>query len=289
MTRPKTFVIIVNYNSRKFIQPCLESLKKQSFRDFRLVVVDNASSDDSLKIIKQLTSSRVKGLDNSLINNSLIKNKSNVGFPAAANQGIKYALKNGAEYIILLGFDTRPDKNWLRELVNQAKKLTKAGIVQSKILLFPSGQVQSLGNRISWLGFGYPSAQPQKNLDYASGTSMLIKKEVFEKIGFLDEKLMFMEDLDFGWRARRAGFEIRFADNSVVGHQYEFLRYSQKYYYLERARKLVLLKNLGWGKLLLRLPLLAAAEIAIWGHSFLKGWFKDKIRAEIYFWQNLRP
>lgn len=228
MARPKTFVIIVNYNSAKFIQPCLESLKKQSFRDFRLIVVDNASNDGSLDLMKA---------------DKIIKNCQNAGFPVAANQGIKYALKNGADYVILLGFDTRPEKNWLKELVNQAKKLTKAGILQSKILFYPSGKIQSLGNRINLLGFGYPSTRPQKNLDYASGTSMLIKKEVFEKIGVLDEKLMFMEDLDFGQRARRAGFEIRLATGSVVAHHYQFFRYSKKLYFWLKSYCRYLWKN----------------------------------------------
>lgn len=228
MARPKIFIVIVNYNSRQFIQPCLASLKKQSFGDFKLVVVDNASSDGSLDLVKA---------------DKIIQNRQNIGFPAAANQGIKYALKNNADDIILLGFDTRPDKNWLRGLVDQAKKLTKAGIIQSKILFYPSGKIQSLGNRISWLGFGYPSAQPQKNLDYASGTSMLIKKEVFQKIGFLDEKLMFMEDLDFGRRAKRAGFEIRLATDSIVAHHYQFFRYPKKLYFWFKSYCRYLWKN----------------------------------------------
>lgn len=227
MGLPKTFVTIVNYNSQKFIRPCLEALRKQSLKNFKLIVVDNASTDDSLQLVNSLTRNW------KII--KLIKNKSNLGFPAAANQGIKFALENGADYLVLLGFDTRPDKNWLKELVNQAEKLTKAGIIQSKILFYPSGKVQSVGNRINWLGIGYPSAQPQKNLDYASGTAMLVKKEVFEKSGFFDEDLMFMEDLDFGRRARQAGFEIRLAANSVVGHHYQFFRYPKKLYFWFKA------------------------------------------------------
>lgn len=228
MAGPKIFIVIVNYNSRRFIRSCLASLKRQSFKNFKLVVVDNNSSDGSLGLIKA---------------DKIIKNRQNTGFPAGANQGIKYALKNHANYIILLGFDTRPDKNWLRELVNQANKLTGAGIIQSKILFYHSGKIQSLGNRINWLGFGYPSAQPQKNLDYASGTSMLIKKEVLEKIGFLDEKLMFMEDLDFGRRARQAGFEIRLAPGSIVAHHYQFFRYPKKLYFWLKSYCRYLWKN----------------------------------------------
>jgi len=272
---PSVFVIIVNYNSQSFIRPCLQSLKKQTFKNFKLLVVDNASTDRSLEKI-----SRYKDI-------KIFKNKQNLGFPAAANQGIKYALKNKADYIVLVGFDTIADKNWLAQLVKTAQA-TSAGIIQSKILFYPSGKIQSLGNKITFLGFGFPSPRPQKEIDYASGTAMLIKKEVFKKIGFFDERLMFMEDLDFGWRARRAGFKIALAPNSKIYHRYQFLRYKKKYYYLERSRKLVLLKNQKPTTLFFLLPVFLLAEIAIFGYALFTGWFFDKIRAEIYFWKNLR-
>lgn len=233
MARPKIFIVIVNYNSAKFLPACLNSLKNQTEQNFKLVVVDNASTDKSWQVVAKFFPTA-----------KLILNHSNSGFPAGANQGIKYALKNGADLVILLGFDTQPDKNWLKELIKSADEFSRAGIIQSKILLYPSGQVQSLGNRISWLGFGYPSAQPQKNLDYASGTSMLVKKEVFGKIGFLDERLMFMEDLDFGRRARRAGFEIRLATGSIVAHHYQFFRYPKKLYFWLKSYCRYLWKNL---------------------------------------------
>jgi len=300
---PSVFVIIVNYNSEKFIRPCLQSLKKQTFKNFKLVVVDNASTDGSLESIKQLVNYelRVKDKKNnpqSATRNrvivKLIRNKQNLGFPAAANQGIKYALKNKADYVVLVGFDTIADKNWLAQLVKTAQT-TSAGIIQSKILFYPSGpqvggqeKIQSLGNKITFLGFGFPSPKPQKEIDYASGTAMLIKKEVFEKIGFFDERLMFMEDLDFGWRARKAGFKIALAPNSKIYHRYQFLRYKKKYYYLERSRKLVLLKNQKPAILFFLFPVFFLAEIAIFGYALLTGWFFDKIRAEIYFWKNLR-
>lgn len=229
MAGPKVFVIIVNYNSQKFIRPCLAGLKKQSFKGFKLVVVDNASTDSSLALIRA---------------DKVIRNRQNVGFPAAVNQGLKYGLNNGGDYFVLLGFDTRPDRNWLRELADQAKKLTEAGIIQSKILFYPSGQVQSVGNRINWLGMGYPSAKPQKNLDYASGTAMLIKKEVLAKIGYFDEDLMFMEDLDFGKRAREAGFKTKLAPDSLIYHHYQFFRYPKKLYFWFKAYCRYLWKNL---------------------------------------------
>jgi len=277
MIKNKVFIVLVNYNSQAFIKPCLESLKKQSFKAFSLIVVDNNSVDTSLKLIKK-SFPQVK----------LILNKKNLGFPAAVNQGVRWALKRGAEKIIFLGFDTRTEKDWLKNLIKASQEFSQAGIVQSKILLYPSKKIQSLGNRIHFLGFGYPSAKLQKKLDYASGTAMLVKKEVFKRIGFFDERLMFMEDLDFGWRARRVGFEIRLAPQSVVHHQYEFQRYTQKFYFLERARKLVLLKNLSLGGFFLRLPLLLMVEVAVFGYSIATGWFKDKLKAEYYFWQNLK-
>jgi GT2 family glycosyltransferase len=196
-----------------------------------------------------------------------------------------------------LGFDTRPAKNWLAELVRAAGEFPQTAIFQSKILLWPQGEkINSLGNRIHFLGFGFcshcgekdrPEFNQPKEIAYASGTATLIKKEALAKIGLLDEKLMFMEDLDFGWRARLAGFQIRLVPLSRVYHHYEFGRYSQKYYFLERARFLVLLKNYQGKTLLLLAPALFLTEIAVLFYALLTGWLPDKIRALIYVGQNL--
>lgn len=271
------FAVIVNYNSLPFFPICLLALKKQTLKDFRLLVVDNASEDGSSAIVDQLFPEA-----------KLVLNQKNREFPTAANQGIKYALKNGAQYVILLGFDTQPEKRWLVELLKTAKKNPQAGICQSKIFLHPEKKkIQSLGNEIHYLGFGFCSHSHKKEITYASGTAMLIKKAVFEKIGFFNEKMMFYEDLDFCWRAQLAGFKIILSPQSRIYHHYEFARYKKKYYYLERSRLLVLLKNYQIKTLLLISPALIFAEIAIFSYALFSGWFFDKIRAIIFVIKNL--
>ena len=273
MTRPTVFVILVNYNSGHFLKNCLEALEDQTYKNFQTVIIDNASTDQSMQKAKA---------------DKIIKNRANLGFPAAVNQGVRHALKNGTEDIVLLGCDTQVEKTWLEELIKTAQRFPQAGIIQSKIIYYPSGKIQSLGNKIHLLGFGYTCPQVQKKIDYASGTAMLIKKAVFGKIGLFDERIMFLEDLDFGWRARRAGFVIKLAPKSIVYHHYNFSRYQKKFYYIERGRKLVLLKNLSFSQFLLRLPVLLLAEPVIFACALFSGWFFDKIRAEVYFWKNLK-
>ena len=104
----------------------------------------------------------------------------------------------------------------------------------------------------------------------ASGCCMLVKRPVFDKVGFFDENMfMYYEDSDFSWRARLMGFKIGLVPNSIVYHKYTFSKNKNKFYYLERNRLIFLFKNYSLKSLLLISPALILNEIGTFFY-FLK-------------------
>jgi len=197
----KVFVIIPIFNNQKDIIPCLESLIK-AYPKINIIVIDNASTDNSLKSILSLKYERLQ----------IIRNEKNLGFAKAANKGIKLALKQNAEAVLLLNPDTLPSRGFLEPL------LTNPAEIVGPILKFKRNNqwIYDFGGKINfWLGRTSHNEYPKymvKNIkapDYLSGCCLLIKRKVFEKIGFLDERyFLFFEDADFCLKAKKAGFKI---------------------------------------------------------------------------------
>lgn len=275
----KVAIIILLYNGRQYLEDLLLSLKKQDYpqESCRIFLVDNASTDDSLEYIKinfpQFT---------------IIKNERNEGFPKGNNIGIKYALREKFDYLVLLNQDTVVDKNWLKELVRVAEKDKKIGSAQPLILFWnDKNKINSSGNKIHFLGFGYCDnfnqerevAKDISEIGYASGAAVLLRVNVLEEIGLLNENLFYTEDLDLGWRIRLAGYKIFNAPKSIVYHKFSFNRNKNKYYFLEFGRIFTLLKNYQLFTLLLISPALIFYEIGMVIYSFLKGWGNLKLRS----------
>lgn len=229
--KPTVDVIIVNYNAGNYLKTCLDSLKSCSKRNFRLhvTVVDNKSSDDSIELIRGGKFSWL----------SIVKNSENVGFAAGCNIGIR---KSKGSYILLLNPDTKVSKDTIAKMVDFLKVHPKAGIVTAKLVL-SDGKIDPASHRgfpTPWASFTYflgleklfpdnPKfsqyhlwSRPLNKvheIDSPSGAFMLIKKEVIIKIGLLDEDFfMYAEDIDFSYRAKKAGFQIFYNPSSLVVH-----------------------------------------------------------------------
>lgn len=232
----KIFISILNFNGKKNTIECLKSIsnvKKTNF-ELRIIVVDNASSEDFFLDKDFKTDMSIK----------LIKNDVNLGFSGGHNVGIQHALENGADYIMILNNDTYVDCNFLTELLKIAEKDTDIGILVPKIYFAPGFEFhkdrykkEELG-RIIWYAGG---AMDWKNVighhrgvdevdrgqfdrveetELATGCCMMVKKEVFEKIGLLDDKyFLYYEDSDLNMRAKKAGFEIVYVPNAIIWHK----------------------------------------------------------------------
>ena len=222
----KLFVIVLNFNNGKDIITCLQFLIKSCPR-VNTIVVDNGSTDGSMeKILKQVQD------DNR--NLKIIENKRNLGFAKGMNKGIRFALKKGAERVLLLNPDTEVNKGFLEPL------LTNGADVVGPIIKFKrKGQwVYDFGGKVNWwLGRSYhledfhlggvmaslrsACHHPRcMSIDYVSGACMLIRRKVFEKIGFLDERyFLFFEDADFCLRAQKTGFKVALEPKSMILHK----------------------------------------------------------------------
>ena len=207
----KFFVIIANFNNKKDIVLCIKSLIK-AYSKINIIVVDNASIDCSLLGIESLKYRNLK----------IIRNRKNLGFAKGVNKGIKFALKQGAQSVLLLNPDTIVDQGFLEPLLNNQAEIS------GPIIKFQrNGKwVYDFGGKINfWLGRAshYESLSSKSNFgqpDYLSGCCLLIKREVFEKIDLLDEKyFLFFEDSDFCLRAKKAGSKIALESKSMILHK----------------------------------------------------------------------
>jgi GT2 family glycosyltransferase len=217
---PKVFIITLNWNSYIETKDCLKSLKKVTYPNFQVVVVDNASKDDSFQNLKK-----------EFPPYHFLQSKENLGFTGGNNLGIRYALKNKADYVLLLNNDTIVDSNFLGPLVSAAEKDKKVGLVGGKIYYFEEkDKIWSFGGKINWIkgianSYGYKKIVREdfskpKELDFISGCLSLIKASVFDTVGYLDEDYFFhTEDVDFCLRLKKHGFKLIFQPESIIYHK----------------------------------------------------------------------
>ncbi len=199
-------ILVVNYNGERTIQQCIESLKNQNFPkdQYEIIVIDNNSTDKSYNLVPR--------------DIKLIKSNTNLGFAKANNLVLKVAK---GEYIALLNNDAIADKNWLKELHKEIQK-ENIGAVCNRV---------NYGNtNLPWFSGAkiYPINLVKHNYlknkrgysDYPCGCSMLIKREVIEKLGYLfDEKFfMYGEDNDLGLRLKKAGYKTLYIPTPITEH-----------------------------------------------------------------------
>ncbi len=276
-----TVIIILTYNSRGDIGPCLNSVLSQSYKqDYDVVVVDNNSDDDTVKFVKEKYPS-IK----------LIANKKNTGYAGGNNIGLNYALEKDYQNYILLNPDMIVDIDWLKYLIAVADSREDAGIIQSKVLFFHEKfRINTIGNPIHYLAFSWSGGYKKLSSAYqeiidiplASGSCLLVKKEVLKQIGVLDEKLfMYHEDVDFSLRAKLAGYNIILAPDSKAFHNYSFSFGTRKFYFCERNRLFVFFSYYSLFSIILFFPFFLLTEILMIIYAFFTGWGKYKLKAYV--------
>ncbi|KKR34313.1 MAG: putative glycosyltransferase [Candidatus Gottesmanbacteria bacterium GW2011_GWC2_39_8] len=230
----KISIVILNYNGLADTIDCLSSLKKIKQAGFvtEIIVVDNGSKE-KIKVIKIRFPETV-----------LIESHENLGFAGGNNLGIKKALESKADYVMLLNNDTTVDPLIILKLIEFSERNKDIGIVSPKIYFYPGQEYhkdrykEEEKGKVIWYGGGkidwnnlYASHldvdkvddfknQTPAETDFATGCCMLIKKEVFSKIGLLDDKyFLYFEDTDFSLRAKKAGIKVFFYPEGLVWHK----------------------------------------------------------------------
>ena len=220
MSGPRISIIVVNWNLPQETLACVHSLSKSSYRNFEVVLVDNASSDNSVGWFNKELSQAV-----------LLTSPVNLGYAGGNNIGIRYALQHQADYILLLNNDTEVHSNLLEKMLWAAQKEPGVGILGPAVYYFDDpNRIWGLGSRHKWwspIPIDVGRNQVNKGrfkefleVDYVTGCAMWIKATVFFQIGFLDESFfMYYEDAEFCHRARRAGNRIGVVPGATVFHK----------------------------------------------------------------------
>jgi len=289
----KVGIILINYKdyAEKFMDECWSGLMRQTYPKelTKIYIVDNAATDETHIFL------------NSNYSSATIVTRPDGNYAAGNNAGIEQAKNDGCEYFVIVNMDVAFESDWLSELVKALESNLQIGIAQSKVLLYEKDElgnslVNSLGNSFHYLGFGFTDGYQKKDKSeaqnvteikgYASGCSLIIKREVLDKIGAYDEEYyMYHDDLEFSWRAKLAGYKIVLANRSVIHHKYEFNRSVRMLYYMERNRFLAIFTYYRFRTLIVIFPALVFLEGGMWLYAGMRGWLKTKTRVAGYFLQ----
>ena len=253
---PSVAVVILNYNTKYFLEKFLKSVVNSSYSNFQVYVADNASTDDSVKfIIDQYP--QIK----------LIVLEKNYGFTGGYNRALKQI---NSDYYILLNSDVEVKSDWIEPLVELAEKTPNIGAIQPKILDYKNPTkfeyAGACGGFIDKYGFPFCRGRifesleedfnqydDEKEIFWATGASMFVKADLYHQLGGLDEDFFaHMEEIDFCWRLHQHGYKVMVCPKSVVYHVGGgTLQKSnpKKTYYNFRNGLILLIKNLPSNKL----------------------------------------
>ena len=194
------------------MEECMAALKAQTYRNFKILVVDNGSTDGSVDWLKE------RQIETIFL-------KENTGFSGAVNVGIRAA---DTPYVILLNNDTRADEYFVAELVRALEQSPRIFSVSSKMIQMYAPQLMDdAGDMYSVLGWAYQSGVGQDIRRYrksrrvfsACAGAAIYRREIFEEIGYFDEMhFAYLEDIDVGYRARIAGYDNIYCPAAVVWH-----------------------------------------------------------------------
>ncbi len=212
-------IVIVNWNGLTDTEACLESLARHGAGKGHAVetlVVDNGSRDGSTEAFAKRA-----GI-------VFLPQEENLGFAAAANIGAREALARGAEAVLFLNNDARADRNFLEPLAAEIANDPAVGIAGPKVeWIHPAGAVWyeggwtdlALGRSHHRMPDGVPRDEPC-DVGFVTGCAMLVRREVLEQVGFLDEGyFMYCEDNDFCLRATAGGWRLRYVPRARVFHK----------------------------------------------------------------------
>lgn len=263
-------VVIPHYNGKKILFDCLESLFKNTFKDFKVLLIDNGSTDGSQAMVRA-----------AFPQVELIQNEENKGYAGACNQGIELA---DTEYVLLLNNDTVAPTNFLEELVKALENDRSAAMVQPKILSIQDHQFfdysGGAGGEMDILGYPFARGRIFDTVEkdkgqydrltnqvfWTSGCALLLRKSVIEKIGALDEDFFaHQEEIDLNWRAQLLGYRNLVALKTYIYHYsgYTLRKDNQRKMYLNHRNNIIMMiKNYSLAMLLLVLPLRILFEMA---------------------------
>jgi len=217
----KVSVIVLTWNHKEELDMCLNSLKKQSYKNFEVIVVDNGSTDGCQELVRK----KYKGF-------KLIENHKNLGFAEGNNVGIREAK---GEYIVVLNNDIEADKDWLKEYVKEAEKHPETGSFTCKLLFYDRPDViNSIGHKIFWDGTCVDEGFDEKDKGQygkvrevfgAPGGISFYRREALEEVKegkdyYDSDFFLYSEDLDLGFRLQWRGWKCLYVPKAKLYHKH---------------------------------------------------------------------
>jgi GT2 family glycosyltransferase len=247
---PRVSIITINYNQVKVTCELLDSLRKLTYPDVEVIVVDNFSAEDPTAIITSQYP-EVK----------YIRSDKNLGFAGGNNLGIKAST---GKYLFFLNNDTEADPGFLEPLVNLFETNPKAGVASSKILYHNSGEtIQYAGStcinpftgrnkRVGFMEKDRGQHDTQKETDLAHGAAMMVPRAVIDNVGMMPEFFfLYYEEVDWCESIKRAGYKVFYVPASKVYHKESMSvgkKSTLKTYYMTRNRLLFMRRNTSGAK-----------------------------------------
>ncbi len=281
----RTAIIVVTYNSERFLDDLFSSLDAHTaWSTTRLLVVDNASSDG--------TRARLERQAATAPHLELLPQSANLGFTGGNNVGLARAHALGARYALLLNPDTVVTDGWLARLEHVLDERPEVGAAQPLLMLHDqAGLVNTAGNAIHFCGFGFCDNFKKhvdelgldgtpRSVPYATGAALMLRLSALDRVGDFDDLLfLYHEDCDLQIRLRQAGYECVVVPTARVFHKYEATFSPAKYRWLERNRWMVLIKDWPMDVLVAAAPVLAGVQAAVTLFAWRAGWFDELLRA----------
>jgi len=212
----KIAVIIINWKKYALTLNCIDSVLNSSYKNFKIILIDNESQNSFPEKVNK--SEKIQ----------IIRNENNEGFSRANNQGIKYSIKNGFDYVLLLNNDTLIKNDLIDCLIQQSSTLNQK-IIQPLILNYDGTKIWNAGGKINNFfgtfetlkkGESFKNFKSDNNLtEWFTGCCVLIKLEVFNHVGYFDERFFaYYEDVDYSIRLKKMGYSIDLMTNSYLQH-----------------------------------------------------------------------
>lgn len=253
---PIVYIIILNWNNAKDTIECLRSIENTVYDNKKIIIVDNFSKDDSITKIKEWSAQ--SPLRNAI---EFILLPDNLGFTGGNNAGMEHAIRNRADYVLLLNNDTLVTENFLTDLVSTAQKHPQAGVIGCKIYHHPqTDKIWYSGGRLDFVrGYGCHQKDDFKGerpTDFVTGCLMMMPREVLETVGTFDNTyFLIAEDSDLSWRIKKAGYTLIVNCATFIYHKVSATaggHYSAvTQYYFHRNRMIFMMSLLNiWQKVL---------------------------------------
>jgi hypothetical protein len=270
---PSVTIVILNWNNAPDTIECLESVAGLDYPNFRPLVVDNGSSDDSVTRIRQAQPTV-----------AILETGENLGYAEGNNVGLRQAVENGADYVFVLNNDTLLEPTMLTKLVEVAESSPDIGMVGPTMYCTdPAKKLFAAGSFVLWsqgklnhrgmfeLPGPYTQAQTPEPVDFIVGCGVLVRRELIERCGPLDPQYYLnFEDVEWGIRARRYGYQVLYVPPAVMWHKVSATlgqASAANTYYMTRNALLFFWKNgqgfAGW-LAVLRILLHTSRTIGAW-------------------------